>query len=89
MHITQLLHFFPTFNVSVRFKNGVPLDVTNQPRFEVLGEGRQLRIHNSQLMDIGLYTCAAKSRAGEDTIDYNVKILGTAGFNSMKFFSAS
>ncbi|GFR68714.1 hemicentin-1, partial [Elysia marginata] len=59
----------------VWYKNGVPFDATNQPRYEVLGEGRQLRIYNAQLTDVGVYTCAAKSRAGEDAIDYNINIL--------------
>ncbi|GFN88312.1 hemicentin-1, partial [Plakobranchus ocellatus] len=57
------------------YKNGMPLDATNQPRYEVIGEGRQLRIYYAQVPDTGVYTCAAKSKAGEDNIDFDVKVL--------------
>ncbi|KAH9500753.1 Hemicentin-1, partial [Bulinus truncatus] len=59
----------------VWYRNGVLLDATNNPRYEILGGGRQLRIYSAQVKDRARYTCAANNRAGKDELDYDLSIL--------------
>nr|XP_022322237.1 hemicentin-1-like isoform X1 [Crassostrea virginica] len=54
------------------YKEGILLDLSH--RIDVLSEGRQLRVPNSQLTDSGTYTCEASNKAGIDRQDYNVQI---------------
>ncbi|KAK6167247.1 hypothetical protein SNE40_021325 [Patella caerulea] len=56
------------------YRNGVLLDSTVTPRFEILGQGRQLRIHSSQVQDRGRYTCLSRNRAGEDSVDFSLNV---------------
>lgn len=56
------------------YKEGIPLDLNNNPLIDVLSEGRQLRVPNAQLSDSGTFTCEAVNKAGRDSQDYNVQI---------------
>lgn len=56
------------------YKEGIPLDLNNNPLIDVLSEGRQLRVPNAQLSDSGTFTCEALNKAGRDSQDYNVQI---------------
>ncbi|XP_076455301.1 hemicentin-1-like isoform X2 [Babylonia areolata] len=56
------------------FRNNVPLDATNNPRYEIVGGGRQLRVHLSQVKDRGLYRCTARNRAGDDAVDFTLDV---------------
>ncbi|XP_072421818.1 hemicentin-1-like isoform X1 [Chiloscyllium punctatum] len=51
-------------------KDGVPLDGTGS----VLNDGKVLRIERVQVEDAGLYTCLAANLAGEDQLQYLVRI---------------
>lgn len=37
------------------YKNNVLLDSTNNRRYEIVGDGRQLRVHKAQVKDRGQY----------------------------------
>ncbi|GAB1286208.1 Hemicentin-2 [Apodemus speciosus] len=54
------------------YKDGRP--VTPSQRLNVLGEGRLLQIHPTQVSDSGRYLCVATNVAGEDDQDFNVLI---------------
>ncbi|KAI8779431.1 hemicentin-1, partial [Biomphalaria glabrata] len=59
------------------YRNGVLIDATNNPRYEILAGGRQLRIYSVQVKDKAKYTCAANNRAGKDELDYDLSVLVT------------
>ncbi|ESO96633.1 hypothetical protein LOTGIDRAFT_143813, partial [Lottia gigantea] len=42
--------------------------------FEILADGRQLRIHSAKVKDRGRYTCSSRNRAGEDSTDFNLNV---------------
>ncbi|KAL8608110.1 hypothetical protein ACOMHN_016565 [Nucella lapillus] len=56
------------------FRNNVPLDATNNNRYEIVGGGRQLRVHLSQVKDRGQYRCIARNRAGDDSAEFNLDV---------------
>ena len=59
------------------YKNGVQLDATLQKRYEILAGGRQLRVKKAQLTDTGTYQCLAVNKAGEDSVDFELTVLGS------------
>lgn len=59
------------------YKNGVQLDATLQKRYEILAGGRQLRVKKAQLTDTGTYHCLAVNKAGEDSVDFELTVLGS------------
>lgn len=63
------------------YRNGVLLDASIQPRFEILASGRQLRIYETQVKDRGQYRCTARNRAGEDSADFSLDVLGKNNIN--------
>ncbi|ESO95847.1 hypothetical protein LOTGIDRAFT_144501 [Lottia gigantea] len=56
------------------YRNGVLLDSNINRRFEILADGRQLRIHSAKVKDRGRYTCSSRNRAGEDSTDFNLTV---------------
>ena len=58
------------------YKNGVLLDATPQRRYEILAGGRQLRVKKAQLTDSGIYQCLAVNKAGQDSVDFELTVLG-------------
>lgn len=60
------------------YKNSRPLDPasSNLDRIEAFGEGRQLRINAAQLTDSGSYSCVVINKAGEDSMDMELDVLG-------------
>ena len=59
------------------YKNSLRLDATLQRRYEILAGGRQLRVKMAQLTDAGIYQCLAVNKAGEDSVDFELTVLGT------------
>lgn len=59
------------------YRNDVLLDATNHPRYEVVANGRQLRIYGTQVKDRGNFRCTARNRAGEDSLDFDLDVFGT------------
>nr|XP_014344645.1 PREDICTED: hemicentin-1 [Latimeria chalumnae] len=55
------------------YKDGKPL--TSSDRVLILPGGRVLQIPRAQVQDAGRYTCIAINEAGEDSIQYDVRIL--------------
>ena len=58
------------------YKNGVNLDAASRSRYEIISEGRQLRIKNAALEDTAIYTCEARNKAGRDKVDFDAEVLG-------------
>ncbi|PVD21525.1 hypothetical protein C0Q70_17323 [Pomacea canaliculata] len=56
------------------YRNDVLLDATNHPRYEVVANGRQLRIYGTQVKDRGNFRCTARNRAGEDSVDFDLDV---------------
>ncbi|KAL4218919.1 Hemicentin-1 [Mactra antiquata] len=56
------------------YKNGIQLDASKHPRYEILSTGRQLRVKNAQLSDTAIYQCSAENKAGTDSIDFNLNV---------------
>jgi hemicentin len=54
----------------------VLLDATNNPRYDIVGGGRQLRVQQAKVKDRGQYRCAARNRAGEDSVDFDLDVFG-------------
>ncbi|XP_012942941.1 hemicentin-1 [Aplysia californica] len=57
------------------YRNGVLLDATIHPRYEILAGGRQIRVYSAQVKDKGRYTCAANNRAGDDEVGFDLQVL--------------
>ena len=48
---------------------------TNE-KIELLSGGMHLRVSNASTSDGGIYTCLALNKAGRDTVDFTVQVLG-------------
>lgn len=53
----------------------------NQPvqlddRVQIVSDGLQLKIRNATETDTALYTCVARNPAGQDSLSYNLQVLG-------------
>ncbi|XP_053380218.1 hemicentin-1-like [Mercenaria mercenaria] len=57
------------------YKNGIQLDASVQPRYEILSSGRQLRVKMAQPSDTATFQCLAENKAGSDTVDFHLKVL--------------
>ena len=68
------------------YKNGIQLDATLQKRHEILAGGRQLRVKGAQLTDAGTYQCLAVNKAGEDSVDFQLTVLGMIHSSRLGFF---
>nr|XP_033816119.1 hemicentin-1 isoform X1 [Geotrypetes seraphini] len=55
------------------YKDGRPL--TSSDKILILPGGRVLQIPRAQAADAGRYTCVAINEAGEDSIQYNIRVL--------------
>ncbi|XP_044243814.3 hemicentin-1 isoform X3 [Ursus arctos] len=55
------------------YKNGRPL--TSSDRVLILPGGRVLQIPRAKVEDAGRYTCVAVNEAGEDSLQYDVRVL--------------
>ena len=47
-----------------------------QPRYEILSSGRQLRVKQAQVSDTATFQCLAENKAGTDSVDFNLRVLG-------------
>ena len=43
----------------------------------------------AQLTDSGIYQCVAVNKAGQDSVDFELTVLGTVSFRSLRFFPFS
>ncbi|KAK3592726.1 hypothetical protein CHS0354_007728 [Potamilus streckersoni] len=57
------------------YKNNVLLDGSIKKRYEILSNGRQLRITGAQLADTAKYTCQAVNKAGENKLSIELEVL--------------
>ncbi|XP_044528060.1 hemicentin-1 [Gracilinanus agilis] len=55
------------------FKDGFPL--TSSDKVLILPGGRVLQIPRAQIEDAGRYTCVAVNEAGEDSLQYDIRVL--------------
>ncbi|XP_019412229.1 PREDICTED: hemicentin-1 isoform X1 [Crocodylus porosus] len=63
------------------YKDGYPL--TSSDKVLILPGGRVLQIPRAQVEDAGRYTCVAVNEAGEDSIQYDVRVLLPPSINGM------
>lgn len=56
------------------YRNNVLLDATIHPRYEIVANGRQLRLREAKVSDRGLYRCTARNRAGTDSADFDLDV---------------
>lgn len=47
------------------------------PSYRIQNNGQELRMTDSQLLDIGFYTCLAVNVAGNASKAFSIKVLGT------------
>lgn len=55
-------------------KSGEVFDPALHPNVQVLSEGRQLRITSAAISDSGTYTCTARNKAGEDSLEHQLSV---------------
>ena len=67
------------------YKNGVLLDATPKRHYEILAGGRQLRVKKAQLTDSGIYQCVAVNKAGQDSVDFELTVLGINSIYKIAF----
>jgi len=59
-------------------RDGQPIDVGRNRRFELRDAGRQLVIHLVSVTDSGTYRCVASNAAGHDSVDIALNVHGTS-----------
>jgi len=57
-------------------RDGQFITFVDHPNLRVENAGQTLRLHNMQLIDIGMYTCVASNVAGNATKQFLINILG-------------
>lgn len=57
-------------------KNGEEFDVNAHPNARLLSNGRQLQISIAKVSDTGIYRCFTYNKAGNDSLDINLRVLG-------------
>ncbi|XP_060552023.1 hemicentin-1-like isoform X2 [Ruditapes philippinarum] len=67
------------------YKNGIQLDASVQPRYEILSSGRQLRVKQAQVSDTATFQCLAENKAGTDSVDFNLKVLVPATIDFRRY----
>lgn len=73
--IDCLVYGVPTPRV-IWFKNGLILSLQDNPHMRLSFDGRHLEILVASLNDTAVYECQAVNEAGQDAINYDLKVHG-------------
>lgn len=57
------------------YKNGQAINFTNSQSYRANSEGRDLYILSASEKDTAVFRCQASNKAGDDHIDFSVKVL--------------
>ncbi|XP_076093735.1 hemicentin-1-like isoform X1 [Mytilus galloprovincialis] len=63
------------------YKNGQTINFTNSQSYRANSKGRELYILSSSERDTAVFRCQASNKAGDDHIDFSVKVLLSARVN--------
>lgn len=55
-------------------KSGDVLDPVLHPNMQILAGGKQLRISSAAISDSGAYSCVARNKAGEDSLEHQLAV---------------
>lgn len=55
-------------------KSGEVFDPILHPNVQILADGRQLRITSAAISDSGSYTCTARNKAGDDSLELQLSV---------------